>query len=237
MKTRLQGGLGRAGTGRFEVLLIVVGLGLLACVGCASLHSGAGKTERARCLVNLKLIGVGLQMWLHDYEDKFPWQIPVAQGGSAGLAQISDHFLRLSNYFGSPSILSCPGLARHRPPTQVWARLTDRNISYALYCDSRIVMDMSPANASARPPLPDSVVMDMDLEGGRPSECRQCPGNVYEFNVGPNSPLRWSRTNHVNFGNVAMLDGTVVSLPNRQSKESVAGKDQQGQTVHILLPR
>ena len=96
MKTRTRGRRGERGIGRPELLLVVLIAGLLGCLGFVSLRRGAETSDRARCEGDLKVIGTGFQMWLHDQEDKLPWQVPVAQGGSLGLKQVADHFLRLS---------------------------------------------------------------------------------------------------------------------------------------------
>lgn len=234
MKTRTQGRRGELGIGRLEVLLVVLLAGLLGSLGCASLRRGAQASDRSRCEDNLKRIGTGFAMWLHDQEDKLPWQIPVAAGGSQGLKQVSDHFLSMSNYIQSPAVLACPGLARHRPPTDKWALLSDRHISYALNCDARVMMNSDSAGYFA---VPSFIAVDMDLEGGRPGVCSRCPGNVMEFMTGPGMPLRWSRTNHVTIGHLINVDGSMASLTNEQLSGPAYFSEALRQTFHILLPK
>jgi len=55
---------------------------------------------------NLSQVGLGFRMWSEDNDDKFPWQVPVMNGGTEELipnGQAFNHFLVLSTPY-SPNV-------------------------------------------------------------------------------------------------------------------------------------
>jgi len=86
------------------------------------------KAQTIRCVNNLKQIGIATRIYAIDNQDRFSWQVPQSQGGTAEIAQprsdtdalldndgkpIFDanawqHFLALSNELSNPKVLRCP---------------------------------------------------------------------------------------------------------------------------------
>ena len=86
------------------------------------------KAQRIRCVNNLKQIGIATRIYAIDNQDRFPWQVPQTEGGTAEIAQpqsdtdvlldsdgepIFDvnawlHFQALSNALSNPKVLRCP---------------------------------------------------------------------------------------------------------------------------------
>ncbi len=86
------------------------------------------KAQRIRCVNNLKQIGIATRIYAIDNQDRFPWQVPQSEGGTAEIAQprsdtdalldndgkpIFDanawqHFLALTNELSNPKVLRCP---------------------------------------------------------------------------------------------------------------------------------
>ena len=86
------------------------------------------KAQRIACVNNLKQIGIATRIYATDNIDRFPWQVPQAEGGSAEFATpksdtdavldsngrpIFDagawrHFQALSNELSNPKVLRCP---------------------------------------------------------------------------------------------------------------------------------
>jgi len=65
-----------------ELLLVVSIIAILAALLLPSLSKAQAKGKRARCLNNLKQIGIGFHSFLHDHGDKFPMQVSTNSGGS-----------------------------------------------------------------------------------------------------------------------------------------------------------
>jgi len=106
------------------VVPIVVGAGMLL----PALAESKAKPQRISCINNLKQIGIATRIYATDNQDRFPWHVPQAEGGTAELAKpktdtnavldsngrpIFDanawlHFQALSNEISNPKVLRCP---------------------------------------------------------------------------------------------------------------------------------
>jgi hypothetical protein len=90
------------------------------------------------CVNNLKQIGVAFRMWALDHEDKFPFNVALANGGTLELCSRGEdgleknpapHFMVMSNELSSTRILTCPVDAT-RTPAIDFLNLTLTNVSY-----------------------------------------------------------------------------------------------------------
>ena len=116
------------------VVPIAVGAGMLL----PALAESKAKAQRISCVNNLKQIGIATRIYATDNQDRFPWHVPQAEGGTAEVATpksdttalldsdgrpIFDanawlHFQALSNELSNPKVLRCPSDSR---PTLVQA--------------------------------------------------------------------------------------------------------------------
>ena len=110
-------------------------------------------------------------------------------------------------------------------------------MGYALMTDARVIMDSKqPVSASSS-----SLVADMDLEGGQPGFCGRCQASVMTFDLGEArgtlGTIRWSKTNHVDQGSLTLVDGTVVMVDNEGLKRQASLMKDQGNSLHLLVPK
>lgn len=234
MRTCISGS-GSRGFGRLDLVFTLGVVVVLVSVACTSIPRSRRDAARSACLGNLKTIGTAHQMWLHDFEDRPPWMVAPGKGGSSGKQLVSEHLLTLTNYLPNPAVLSCPGLRRHRPPTDNWATLQEKNIGYALNPDARVtVMEQGRQGSWGLA----AMFVDMDLEGGRPTSCVRCGGNVMAFQLGDGQGLSWSRTNHIDSGNLLLMDGTVLAADNVSLRRQASLWGDGGQTLlHLVVPK
>ena len=110
------------------VVPVAVGAGMLL----PALAKAKTKAQRIACINNLKQIGIATRIYATDNQDRYPWQVPQAEGGTAEVATpksdttalldsngrpIFDanawlHFQALSNELSNPKIVRCPSDTR-----------------------------------------------------------------------------------------------------------------------------
>lgn len=97
------------------------------------------KSERIKCVNNLKQIGLAGRIWASDHGDVFP----------------SD-FQTMINELGTPKILHCPGDGA-RPEAASWAEFSAANISYEMLSPG--VADSDPQAVYVRCPIHNNVTL------------------------------------------------------------------------------
>src|SRR4051812_38078071 len=93
---------------------------------------------RMQCMSNLKEVGLAIRTFSNDHQDKFPWAVPKARGGSleyAGSTEVFRHFLAVSNELTSPKVLCCPK-DRERSKQSQWNYVSNPNVSYFVGLDA-----------------------------------------------------------------------------------------------------
>lgn len=95
----------RRGFTLIELLVALVIIAALAAIAYPVIRSGIQSSQRAACLSNLKQIGIGLEAWLQDHNQRMPeWEagrrsreedIPVLETG-------------LAPYLAEATVFECP---------------------------------------------------------------------------------------------------------------------------------
>jgi len=101
----------KAPTGAFtliELLVVIAIIGILASMILPALAKAKGKALRIACVSNQRQMGLALRMWHDDNENRFPWRLPPASGGSQGLTEAWRHFLPIRSEVGTPKVFKCP---------------------------------------------------------------------------------------------------------------------------------
>jgi competence protein ComGC len=90
----------------FVILIVAVFIAMLLPA-----RASRGRSKNIRCMSQLKQIDLSLIMFADDHQDRYPMQIPVADGGTMEFIKsdhVFPHFQKLSEYQKRPEILHCP---------------------------------------------------------------------------------------------------------------------------------
>ena len=209
-----------------ELLVVIAIMAILASLLLPALARAKAKARRIHCVSNLKQLTMAMHLFVTDYE-KYPWRVPIAQGGSQRKTNVFSSFLVMSNEVVTPKLLNCPSDTRQAAET--WATLAETNVSYFLGIESK----------EDRPGSP--LIGDRNLGGGRPR--RDCPvalvtGVADEFTATYIPRAHWTNTIHQYVGNVSIGDASAHMVTRKQMQEIfwTSGDDVTAFNNHILRP-
>jgi len=207
-----------------ELLVVIAIIAILAALLLPALASSKNKAKDAECMNDIRQIVVGLRMWANDHDQKFPWQVNAAEGGSlasmgstpslflpaqAALAgDWIDHFRAASNELVTPKVLACPRDKDRRVGAD-WLGIAGLdNCSYFV-------------GLSAREENPLTMLTgDANFTGGGAS------GSVFEpsWNTGYGTSIdaTWENTLHDGKGAIGLTDGSVSMMKNPQFRDQIS---------------
>jgi prepilin-type N-terminal cleavage/methylation domain-containing protein len=199
-------------------LLVVIGIiAILASLLLPALSGAKARANSTKCLSNLRQTGLGVRLWAHDNADKFPWNLSVSAGGSAGSADWGDHFRSCSNELSTPQILWCPS-DKTRKYASNWVSLAaDVHVSVLI-------------GTNAQENLPQSILLgDRNITGGGggldPS---------WSLFLGSSVDAAWDKEMHARSGHLAMSDGSVRSTKTPVLREVILAEIASGITNVVL---
>jgi len=231
-----------------ELLVVIAIIAILAGLLIPALAKAKTKARRTQCISNLKQLATAYQMWLHDYDDRFPWMVDKREGGTSGGSNTSQHYAGLSNYLMSPKVLACPTLDKYRPAAISFYSMIELNISYGIGTDARVTMDASTGNQGAGASGGQTMTsIDFDVSSREGSdEMASCSraGNLQVvrfsgggYGNGDSYTAVWSKTNHVASGNLGLVDGTVVPCDVAGLRRQLSLSLDNGNDSHLLKPK
>lgn len=91
-----------------ELLVVIAIIAILASLLLPALAKSKARAERAKCISNLRQLGIATVQWTEENEDKLPWEVPPSLGGSQSNFPAWSHFRVLSNELSAPHVLVCP---------------------------------------------------------------------------------------------------------------------------------
>jgi prepilin-type N-terminal cleavage/methylation domain-containing protein len=233
---KMQGRLVKRAFTLIELLVVIAIIAILAALLLPALSAAKLKAKNAQDQNNLRQDGMGPHIFAGDHEDKYPWEVDPAEGGSMGAsfapagvgfvqqamaALWVDHFRAMSNELVTPKLLVCPFDERVKPAPDWFYIAGYDNVSYFVGTTSQITR-------------PDTLLFgDSNILGGG--------GGLDAFwtpAVRDSIDAAWESTLHINKGNVVLSDGSVHLMSTAELRDQIAIALGNGATnVVISKPR
>ena len=189
-----------------ELLVVIAIIAILAGLLLPALSVAKKKAQQTQCINNLKQVGLSFRMFLNDFNNKFPWEVPAPQGGSQGYTLAWQHYAVMSNELATGKIIVCPSDKTRTITNMLFLLRRNENVSYSIGTDAKDQL------------VETFVAADRDMGGqGPPGTCGQAANiQVTRFPQASwnavNGTASWSRTNHGGSGNMCLGDGSVQKL-------------------------
>jgi type II secretory pathway pseudopilin PulG len=120
------------------LLVIAIIVVLFAVLFPVDINRRGGRAAmRARCMSNLRQVGLGEVMWYSDHSNQFPWEVVGANGGTletSARGQVAPNFQALGEYIKDPSVFRCPA-DTVRSAAASYAAFAQTNVSYFIHLD------------------------------------------------------------------------------------------------------
>jgi len=203
-----------------DLLMIIVVLALLVVVGLPRLAKRYARASKISCTNNLKQVALSYHQWALDNGDAFPMQVSVTNGGSReqieeGVVYLT--YLVMSNELNTPKLLVCP---EEKDRRRVSANTFEQ--SFPLGATSWRVPFTNDNNVS--------YFVGLDSDESKP---KSLLGGDDNFAVGgvlvkpgllllhTNSSIEWTKERHVNRGNIALADASVMGVSTPMLREAL----------------
>ena len=123
-----------------ELLVVIAIISILAAMLMPALSAAMARAKRVWCENNLRQVGIGLHVFLHDHSGKCPMTVPMNDGGAEEFVQNGylvtgpfyfsyRQFQVLSNELSNPRVLACKA-DQQRVAATDFAALQNTNVSY-----------------------------------------------------------------------------------------------------------
>lgn len=188
-----------------ELLVVIAIIGILASMLLPALAKAKARAQRIACVSNLKQVGLGFRMWSDDNDGRFPWRVPVSDGGSKALPEAWQHFAVISNEIVTPKVLRCYNDS-DRDRAYNWHDTSDgflgmknQALSFFVGTDSDDSLPLM------------HVAGDRNVQGqdGQMCEAVQLTGQITHLRYNNST---WSGGIHQNAGNMVMGDGSAQQI-------------------------
>jgi len=201
-----------------DLLMIMAALAGITFLVLPVIARRHARSSKISCTNNLKQVGLAYRQWAIDNGDKFPMSVSVTNGGTMELAEngiVWLTFAVMSNELNTPKILFCP---KETNPKRVIAT------TFAQF----VAVGQTGAPFAGNTNV--SYFVGLDADETRPDTILSGDDNFLVSGAEPksgvlllwtNSQVAWTKDRHVNQGNLALADGSVLGLTTPMLKKTL----------------
>ena len=205
-----------SGLGLVEVLIVIATIGFLLVYLSMLNTQPKARASRINCVSNLKQVGLAMRLFANDHQEKLPWQVPEASGGTLErpLNDPTLQFLAFSNELTTPKILLCVD-DKDRSRVSNFVGLSRANISYFIGLNASVSEPQSILSG------------DRNVTGGSLSN------STLTLQITADR-AGWGKKVHNRAGNIGLGDGSAQQLTEQGLNRQI--RSARGETVRFLLP-
>jgi prepilin-type N-terminal cleavage/methylation domain-containing protein len=221
---RAESASGRRGFTLIELLVVIAIIAILAALLLPALAKAKSRAQRIACVSNLRQVGVALQMWGDDHDNRYPWRTAIADDGTQTLPQTWQHFQPISNELVSPKVLICPS-DRQRKKASDWSANSDgfaglKNMALSYFIGADCNLGYTRMHAFG-----DRNVLGQD---GNHCDTAQIATGITTLR---STNASWGRELHEGGGNLALGDGAVRQLSENGLRQHLSQTGDQSNCV------
>jgi len=186
-----------------ELLVVIAIISILASILFPVFARARENARRASCMSNLKQIGLGMMMYVQDYDEMYPMLSYIGTDKvvppAGGTATNNNWIFRLQPYVKSPQLFNCPS------STRSWNG--DANAAaHTSYGANSTFLQSGSALAMAAVDKPSQTIMLGDTDGPTTGAS---PYTFTQTSYSGATPTRWLADRHLDGANIAFADGHV----------------------------